>query len=431
MIDMKHYEKGQDPYRYTIITGYILSCILTGMGLNPLSSISITAGKLYTRDQLWISLTTTIYSLSSLCFSLPAHAMNKRYGIKSNMIIGSLLMSVGFITRILINEDYRFMYVGQGISGAGSSCISCIQIQVIQEWFAMRDRHKWISITSLSLPYGMLLGYVISLYMVPLVSGQIDFDIQQRSVFYYLYLQAWIALIIFLFVSLTWRKSKQYLPIELINTASEDNRSLISNTSIRSELKNQDIWTEIKISQNKPSVTPSILLYGGFSGITTSNVLLSTSFIGCYSMKETWGYYISISCLFMGLVSSCMYLYNKRRAKHTIRYFYIMCVCTICLYAIHIVLMVYPSILILISISIILGISYPFVYIFIPLSFNTTSLLLGNIVRDITISMIVGICSVWMNDDNIFNGVICGYSISTASTILIYISYRYDHITRL
>lgn len=433
MFEMKHYEKGQDPYRYTIIIAYMFAGVVAGMGANPLTPIATTAGKIYNLRQPFVTLTTAIYSIAGVLFGVPANRQAVKSGVRTNMIIGSMLLSVGFIVRILVNENFLFVYFGQGIAGAGVPYIACIQLQVVEEWFGRRDRPLWIAFTSVTFPLGILIGYLLPLIFDPIKSDQLDFDAQQRLVFSYFFFEACLSIFGFFLVAFSWRESKQSLPIELVATKPDEKRSLLGNQSVRTEVEPKDLWAHIKVAKSQPSATPAILLYGGSLGLLYSHIALTSSFLGCYLQKEQWGPMITISTLVGSLISSFAFIRKVWNIRQPL-FFNLMGLWSICLFSIPIILLTLSDLtafLALLAVSFTIGIPCPPVFMLIPLSLQSTSLLLGQLLRDFLVSLLVGFGGTLGEEGNMLKGVLAGYGIATLSLLLVYLGDRVDHSNKI
>jgi MFS family permease len=134
------YEQGGDPYRFVIVAIFVFSSMLAGMAFNPLTPIASTAILIFKIGGDTIGLTTSICQVATVVLSLPAVAFAGKFGPKFSAIIGTLLISIGFSLRILINESIFFVLIGQVLAGFGGPFINNIQSIVINQWFNKKER---------------------------------------------------------------------------------------------------------------------------------------------------------------------------------------------------------------------------------------------------------------------------------------------------
>lgn len=65
------------------------------------------------------NLSMTTYGVSAILFGMPANAVIVKYGIRGGCIMGSSLMALGSLVRLLLRSHFRFAIAGQIITGAG------------------------------------------------------------------------------------------------------------------------------------------------------------------------------------------------------------------------------------------------------------------------------------------------------------------------
>ncbi|WP_281016323.1 MULTISPECIES: MFS transporter [unclassified Minwuia] len=97
------------------------------------------------------------YKLPGLFLAIPSGMLGQRFGEKSLLVLGMLLMAVGGVMSAR-SGSVDVMYVGRILSGVGAVAFNVLSSKMIADWFAERELTVAMSIHVNSWPFGIALG---------------------------------------------------------------------------------------------------------------------------------------------------------------------------------------------------------------------------------------------------------------------------------
>lgn len=306
---------GADSYRYIIIGFYIIVSVINGMANNPLTPVSGTTEKTYQVTTVQIALTTTVCQIAQIAMSLPAVKIASTFGVRFSMTLGVLLLTLGFLTRTLINNSLYYVVLGQAIGGAGSPLITVIQARVVTDWFNKNQRGLWLALGALGPVLGVMVGFVMPLFFID-ISPETSISEQKANMRYYLMFEAGIIAVFFVLIVIFWRASP--------GTIEEDSHEI--QVSARETFSINDpaeggidsLFAQIKICFSRGAIRSMFVINGVEFGLVTAVGSLITPVLGAFSYPEYYGPLLAVSVILSGLIATI--IYSTYMLKHRYQY---------------------------------------------------------------------------------------------------------------
>lgn len=306
---------GTDPYRYVIISLYIIVAMVNGMANNPLTPVSETTEKTYQVATDKIALTTTVCQISQITMSLPAIKIASSCGVRASMTLGVLLVTLGFIIRTLINSSLYYVILGQVVAGAGGPLINIIQARVVTDWFNKQQRGIWLALGALGPVLGVMVGFVMPLFFVTNMATTSIPD-QKANMRNYMMFEALIITVLFILILLLWRAS----PGTGDNDSHEIEISARETFSINdpAEAGIGSLLDQIKLCFSRGALRSMFVINGVEFGLVTAVGSLITPVLGAFSYPEYYGPLLAVAVILSGLVATI--IYSTYMLKHRYQY---------------------------------------------------------------------------------------------------------------
>jgi FLVCR family feline leukemia virus subgroup C receptor-related protein len=94
-------------------------------------------------------------------FTFPAAYVIDKYGTKRGIAIGSALCLLGTGLRMLVNDSFAWVIVGQVIAGIGRPFILNCQAKISANWFTAEKRGGITQLLTLVLNVSLIIGLII------------------------------------------------------------------------------------------------------------------------------------------------------------------------------------------------------------------------------------------------------------------------------
>ncbi len=107
------------PKRFGIVFLFSLIQMMTSCLMNTLTPIASYLTLIYHEDPVVVNLGGLFFTLMHPIFTFPAAYVIDTYGARVGIITGCVLCLVGTCVRMLINEAFVFVIIGQVIAGIG------------------------------------------------------------------------------------------------------------------------------------------------------------------------------------------------------------------------------------------------------------------------------------------------------------------------
>lgn len=94
-------------------------------------------------------------------FTFPAAYFIDTYGSRIGIIIGSILCLLGTCLRLLVNQGFAWVIIGQVIAGIGRPFILNCQAKISANWFKADTRGAVTQYLTLIMNASLILGFFI------------------------------------------------------------------------------------------------------------------------------------------------------------------------------------------------------------------------------------------------------------------------------
>jgi MFS transporter, FLVCR family, feline leukemia virus subgroup C receptor-related protein len=91
-------------------------------------------------------------------FTFPAAYIIDTYGTRTGIVIGSLLGLLGVSLRLLVNQNFAWVIVGQILAGIGRPFILNCQAKISANWFSSKTRGGVTQLLTLILNVSLVVG---------------------------------------------------------------------------------------------------------------------------------------------------------------------------------------------------------------------------------------------------------------------------------
>jgi len=109
---------------------------MTPILINTLTPIASILKDIYNVESITVNLGALLFTLMHPIFTFPAAYVIDKYGTKFGIGFGSVLCFIGACIRMLVNQSFYFVIVGQVIAGIGRPFILNCQGKIGANWFS-------------------------------------------------------------------------------------------------------------------------------------------------------------------------------------------------------------------------------------------------------------------------------------------------------
>ena len=160
------------PKRYLIVFLFCLSQFMISCLINTLTPIAKFLEKIYDQDPLVVNSGVLLFALMYPVFTFPAAYLIDTYGTRTALAVGCALGLVGSAVRMLVNESFAWVVVGQVIAGIGRPFILNCQAKISANWFSAEKRASVTQLLTLVLNVSLIIG----IFIPGIVFGKYDID---------------------------------------------------------------------------------------------------------------------------------------------------------------------------------------------------------------------------------------------------------------
>ena len=148
-------------YRFFILFMHAMANLFTAVIYITCSPITSDLESIYSYSYLVISLSSLVYMFTFIPINFPGDYIMDHLGLRKGMIIGVVCTTVGAWIRILVNESFLYVILGQFISSLGQPFIVNSPAKVAATWFNQKNRVKATTFLSMVGPIGIGVGFLI------------------------------------------------------------------------------------------------------------------------------------------------------------------------------------------------------------------------------------------------------------------------------
>ena len=109
--------------------------MMTSVLLNTLTPIAAYLALIYDEDPVVVNLGGLLFALMHPIFTFPAAFVIDTYGARVGITLGCVLALIGISLRLLVNQAFAWVIVGQVIAGIGRPFILNCQAKIGANWF--------------------------------------------------------------------------------------------------------------------------------------------------------------------------------------------------------------------------------------------------------------------------------------------------------
>jgi FLVCR family feline leukemia virus subgroup C receptor-related protein len=113
---------------------------MTSIGMSTLNPIAAELELIYGYSAFAINLGGLAYILMHPLFTFPAAYVIDNKGVRAGIIVGSVLSLIGVCLRLLINQGFWIVILGQVLAGIGRPFILNCQAKISANWFTAGKR---------------------------------------------------------------------------------------------------------------------------------------------------------------------------------------------------------------------------------------------------------------------------------------------------
>jgi FLVCR family feline leukemia virus subgroup C receptor-related protein len=110
--------------------------MMTSVLLNTLTPIAAYLSEIYDESPIVVNLGGLLFALMHPIFTFPAAYVIDTYGARVGITVGCTLCFVGVCLRLLVNQAFAWVIVGQVVAGIGRPFILNCQAKVSANWFS-------------------------------------------------------------------------------------------------------------------------------------------------------------------------------------------------------------------------------------------------------------------------------------------------------
>jgi len=134
---------------------------MTSVLLATLNPIAKYLTEIYDQSSTVVNLGGLLFVLMHPIFTFPAAYVIDTYGSRIGITIGCILGIVGVSLRLLVNQSFAWVIVGQILAGIGRPFILNCQGKISANWFTSIQRGKITQILTLVLNVSLIIGVII------------------------------------------------------------------------------------------------------------------------------------------------------------------------------------------------------------------------------------------------------------------------------
>ncbi len=153
-------------YRWVMILVFMLIILINQMLWISFAPVTSEAVAHFGVSELEIGLLSMSFMIVYILVSFPASWVIDTFGIRVGVGIGAALTGVFGVMRGLVTPDYTLVLIAQIGIGIGQPFILNAMTTVAARWFRVEDRATMTGMGSLSMYLGIILGMVITPFLV-------------------------------------------------------------------------------------------------------------------------------------------------------------------------------------------------------------------------------------------------------------------------
>ena len=130
------------------------------VGFSPLAPL---ISRVFDCSLFLVEVQTLIFLFVFLPSDFIAIHLLDKYGLKFTLILGSLLLILGALSRLLVplTGNFAVASIGSILAAIGQTCFYNCKSKLASTWFGDRERSRATTFAAISIPIGSLMGFVL------------------------------------------------------------------------------------------------------------------------------------------------------------------------------------------------------------------------------------------------------------------------------
>jgi MFS transporter, FLVCR family, feline leukemia virus subgroup C receptor-related protein len=149
------------PTRFLVVILFAFIQMMTSVLMNTLTPVAAYLSEIYNEDPVVVNLGSLLFALMHPIFTFPAAYFIDTYGSRIGITIGCFLCLLGTCLRLLVNQGFAWVIVGQVIAGIGRPFILNCQAKISANWFKADTRGAVTQYLTLIMNVSLILGFFI------------------------------------------------------------------------------------------------------------------------------------------------------------------------------------------------------------------------------------------------------------------------------
>ena len=150
------------PKRFLVTGLFGLIQMMTSILMNTINPIASDLSVVYGYSPIIINLSGLLYILMHPLFTFPAAYVIDYKGVKTGILIGSILGLLGVMSRLLVNVvGFWTVIAGQILAGIGRPFILNCQAKISATWFRANQRAGVTQLLTLIVNVSLVLGILV------------------------------------------------------------------------------------------------------------------------------------------------------------------------------------------------------------------------------------------------------------------------------
>lgn len=155
------YEFKQSPYRWVICILFTCNFLARAVACVGFSSVAKILIEIYGVNSFHTTFLVIPFSFMVMIFLLPYNYISNHYGLRIPTYIAVVALVVGSWLRILVNESFWWVILGQSIIAIGQPLTLVAPVKIANIWFGDNQRALATTIGSLAGPVGSVIGFLL------------------------------------------------------------------------------------------------------------------------------------------------------------------------------------------------------------------------------------------------------------------------------
>ena len=150
------------PQRFLVTGLFGMIQMMTSILMNTINPIASDLTVIYGYSPIVINLSGLLYILMHPIFTFPAAYVIDSKGVKTGILVGSILGLAGVISRLFVNEvGFWTVIMGQVLAGMGRPFILNCQAKISATWFRASQRGGVTQLLTLIVNVSLVLGVLV------------------------------------------------------------------------------------------------------------------------------------------------------------------------------------------------------------------------------------------------------------------------------